>query len=158
MSAPTAARRLATPSTPTTNSHCRTPPMAASAISVNRPIIIWRRWSSASAARSQPCWTIRRGRPPCPARSCQASPPQNNETADTNEKPRNSFLLFRRQFVKRAARRLTEQRARLDLHARTHGGGDRHALDVGALGAGGFCLGDRVRERLDVLHQLFFGE
>src|SRR5689334_16524706 len=32
-------------------------------------------------------------------------------------------------------------RARLDLHARPHGGGDRDALDVGALGAGGLGLG-----------------
>src|ERR1700681_778766 len=51
-----------------------------------------------------------------------------------------------------------EQAARLDLDARAHGGRNRHALDVGALGAGGFCLGDRVRERLDVLHQLLLRE
>src|SRR3984893_14334335 len=51
-----------------------------------------------------------------------------------------------------------EQAARLNLDARSHGGGNRDALDVGALGAGRFCLGDRVRERLDVLHQLFVRE
>src|SRR2546430_17501158 len=49
---------------------------------------------------------------------------------------------------------LVVQRARLDLHARPHGGGDRDALDVGAFGTRRLCLGDGIRERLDVLHQL----
>src|SRR6185437_7049980 len=42
---------------------------------------------------------------------------------------------------------LVEQRARLDLHARSHGGGHRDALDVGALGACGLGLGHRIRQR-----------
>src|ERR1700748_159307 len=42
------------------------------------------------------------------------------------------------------------QRARLALHARPHGGGNRDALDVGALGAGGLGLADGVSQRLDV--------
>src|SRR6266404_7753390 len=54
--------------------------------------------------------------------------------------------------------RLTEQSSRLDLHARAHRGGNRHALDVSALRAGGLRLGNRVGERLDVLHQLLFRE
>src|SRR5437868_14904476 len=58
----------------------------------------------------------------------------------------------------RNARTLTEQGARLDLYARAHAGGNRDALDIGALGTAGLGLGDRVRERLDVLHQLLFGE
>src|SRR6516162_1227709 len=37
-----------------------------------------------------------------------------------------------------------EQGARLDLHARSHGGGDRDALDIGALGARRLGLGDGV--------------
>src|SRR3954449_12574801 len=56
------------------------------------------------------------------------------------------------------ARPLTEQRARLDLHARSHGGGDRDALDVGTLGAGGLRPAARTRERLAVLDQLLLGE
>src|ERR1700761_4422531 len=50
------------------------------------------------------------------------------------------------------------QRARLDLYARPHRGGDRDALDVGALGTGGLGLGDGVRQRLDVGDQLVLGE
>src|SRR6202030_11121 len=50
------------------------------------------------------------------------------------------------------------QRARLDLHARPHGGGDRDALDVGTLGAGGLGLADGVSQRLDVGDQLVLGE
>src|ERR1019366_9944524 len=53
---------------------------------------------------------------------------------------------------------LTEQAARLNLHAPSHPGGNRHALDVGALRARRLRLGDRIRQRLDVLHQLFFRE
>src|SRR4051812_37190550 len=53
---------------------------------------------------------------------------------------------------------LAEQASGLDLDARTHGGGNRHALDVGALGSRRLRLGDRVRERLDVRHQFLFGE
>src|SRR5258708_46300 len=50
------------------------------------------------------------------------------------------------------------QASRLDLHARSHGRGDRDALDVGTLGAGRLRLGDRIRERLDVLDQLLLGK
>src|SRR5260370_28834883 len=53
---------------------------------------------------------------------------------------------------------LAEHTARRSLYARPHGGGNRDALDVGALGASRLRLGDRVRERLDVLHQLVFRE
>src|SRR5579859_5206944 len=53
---------------------------------------------------------------------------------------------------------LAEQASRLDLHTGPHGGGNRHALDVSALRAGRLRLGHRIRERLDVLHQLLFGE
>src|ERR1700681_511876 len=53
---------------------------------------------------------------------------------------------------------LAEHTARLNLYARPHGGGNRNALDVGALGASRLRLGDRIRERLDVLHQLLFRE
>src|SRR5690242_16419298 len=51
-----------------------------------------------------------------------------------------------------------QQSAGLHFHAGPHGGGHRDALDIGALGTGGLGLGDRVRERLDVLHQLLFRE
>ena len=50
------------------------------------------------------------------------------------------------------------QAAGLDLDARSHGGRNRDALDIGALGARRFCLGDRIGKRLDVLHQLLFRE
>src|SRR4051812_28820652 len=42
----------------------------------------------------------------------------------------------------------------IDLHPRAHGRGDGDALDVGALGAGRFRLGDGVREGADVLDEL----
>ena len=47
----------------------------------------------------------------------------------------------------------SEQRARLDLHARAHGRGDRDPLDEGALGARRLRLLHRVGERLDVLRR-----
>jgi hypothetical protein len=46
------------------------------------------------------------------------------------------------------------ERCRFDFDARSHGRGNRDALDVGALGAGRFCLGHRIEQRLDVFHQL----
>src|SRR5690606_24013690 len=47
---------------------------------------------------------------------------------------------------------------RLDLEARAHGGGDRNLLHELALGAGRLRLGNGIRESLDVLHELLFGE
>src|SRR6059036_3610417 len=55
-------------------------------------------------------------------------------------------------------RPMLRQRARLDLHARAHGGGHRDALDIGALGTRRLRLDDRISERLDVLDQLVLGE
>src|SRR3546814_19869597 len=49
-------------------------------------------------------------------------------------------------------------RSGVDLHARTHGRADRHALDVGALGAGGLRPLDRLDERRDVRQQRVLGE
>src|SRR6202171_3478339 len=70
-----------------------------------------------------------------------------------------SVAQFRPWFVSRGSQRSSaEQATGLNLDARPHGGGNRHALDVGALGAGGLRLGDRIRERLDVLHKLLFRE
>src|SRR5258708_26124698 len=51
-----------------------------------------------------------------------------------------------------------EQAARLNLDARSHGGGNRDALDVGALGAGGFCPRQRLAEPLGDLAKLFARE
>src|SRR6185437_11653959 len=60
--------------------------------------------------------------------------------------------------INRLARASVQQRARLDLHARSHGGGNRDALDVGALGTRGLGLGHRIRQRLDVGDELVLGE
>src|SRR4051794_8319215 len=50
------------------------------------------------------------------------------------------------------------ERCHVHLHARSHGRGDRDAIDVVALGARGLGLVHCVRESLDVLHELVLGE
>src|SRR5262249_30713258 len=61
-------------------------------------------------------------------------------------------------FINCFARALVEDRARLDLHARAHRGGDRDALNVGALGTCGLRLRNRIRQGLDVGDELVLGE
>ncbi len=56
------------------------------------------------------------------------------------------------------SRCLGRQASWFDLDARTHGGGNRHALDIGALGACRLCLCHRIGQRLDVFDELLLRE
>src|ERR1700740_432703 len=80
-----------------------------------------------------------------------------SKTKGRNRLPNSALYCFKL-LSQAAPGSLAEHRARLNLDAWSHGRGNRDALDVGALGAGGLGLGDGIRERLDVLHQLLFRE
>src|SRR3546814_1005077 len=80
-------------------------------------------------------------------------PPRSTRT----DPPFPDTTLFRSSLVA-SGRRSGAEVGGVDLHARTHGRADRHALDVGALGAGGLRPLDRVDERRDVRQQRVLGE